>query len=272
MGISKKFNTAYTIFRQKGPGGVWRTIRQKVNALNCVDENKMIFDILSSHTPKGIMVDVGAHHGYSHLCFAEAQWQVFAFEPDPVNRLKLLENSGKFTNVHVDGRAVTDQLIDSVAFYSSKESDGVSSLLAFLPSHELSCEVRTTALSQFIEEQKLDNIDYLKTDTEGFDLKVLQGVPWGQLQPGVILCEFEDNKTKKLNYTYTTMADCLVSKGYKVIVSEWHPIIRYGEQHSWRGFYRYPHQLHDEKAWGNLIATRDDKIYRDLLKKIKLSR
>jgi len=271
MGITGKLKTAYRIFKQKGVGGVWRTIRQKLNSHKSVDENAMIFEILSTNLARGIMVDVGAHHGYSLLPFAEAQWQVFAFEPDPENRSKLLENTDKFVNVHVDSRAVSDEVVESASFYTSKESSGISSLVAFLPSHEVACEVCTTTLSQFIQEQNLDRIDFLKIDTEGFDLKVLQGLSWEQLQPAVILCEFEDSKTQKLNYTFQTLADYLVSKGYHVIVSEWRPIVKYGEQHSWRGFYTYPYQLVDEKGWGNLIATNDDAIYQQLLNKCKLS-
>jgi len=94
-------------------------------------------------------------------------------------------------------------------------------------------------------------------------------VGWEKIKPRVILCEFEDAKTQKLGYSYTTMADYLVGKGYHVLVSEWRPIVKYGEQHSWRGYYTYPHKLHDDKAWGNLISTNDDEIFQKLIKKCK---
>ncbi len=117
-------------------------------------------------------------------------------------------------------------------FYTSNESTGVSSLSAFLPSHQLANIVSTVTLSEFLLEQNLDRVDYLKIDTEGFDLMVLQGVAWEEIQPTVILCEFEDAKTQKLGYTYENLADYLLGKGYHVLVSEWRPIARYGEQHS----------------------------------------
>jgi len=267
--IKKKLGTAFIILKQKGPAGVWHTIRQKMVALTSTNENEIIFETLQHSITTGVMCDVGAHHGYCLIPFAKAGWQVFAFEPDPDNRSQLLENTRTHSGVHVDSRAVSNKTEASVPFYTSNESSGISSLSAFLPSHELTNTVSTITLSEFLLEQNLDRVDYLKIDTEGFDLMVLQGVAWEDVQPTVILCEFEDAKTQKLGYTYETLADYLLGKGYHVLVSEWHPIVRYGEQHSWRGYFTCPHKLHDEKAWGNLVATNDDEVYKNLLKRCK---
>jgi len=267
--IRKKLGTALKILDQKGLAGLWHTIRQKLVALTCTDENEIIYEILQDSTSTGYMCDVGAHHGYSLIPFAKAGWQVFAFEPDPENRSHLLENTRIYPGVHVDSRAVSDKMEESVPFFTSKESSGVGSLSAFLSSHEQAYSVSTTTLDEFFREEDVDKIDYLKVDTEGFDLMVLKGIDWKRIQPKVILCEFEDAKTQKLGYTYATLADFLVGKGYHVIVSEWRPIVRYGEQHSWRGYYTYPHKLQDEKAWGNLIATCDDDLHQKLIKRCK---
>ena len=43
---------------------------------------------------KGVMIDVGAHHGSSLKKFAEAGWKIYAFEPDKNNRKILTENYG----------------------------------------------------------------------------------------------------------------------------------------------------------------------------------
>lgn len=269
MGISKKINTAFVILKQKGAAGVYDTIRQKIVALTCTNENEIIYEIFLNSTQKGVMCDVGAHYGYCLLPFAKAGWQIFAFEPDPQNHSQLLQNTSVYPNVYLDGRAVSEKLEVSVPFFTSKESSGVSSLSPFLSSHELAYIVSTTTLGDFFREQQVVSVDYLKIDTEGFDLMVLQGLSWDQIHPRVIICEFEDSKTQKLEYTYKTLAEYLVDKGYHVVVSEWRPIVKYGEQHAWRGYFTYPHELHDEKAWGNLIATNDDELYSQLLSKCK---
>src|SRR3546814_10935540 len=80
----------------------------------------------------------------------------------------------------------------------------------------------------------IDGVDFLKVDTEGHDLFVLQGFPWERFRPAVIECEFEDAKTVPLGYTFHDMARFLLAKGYRVLVSEWHPIIRSGVRPDWR--------------------------------------
>jgi len=83
----------------------------------------------------------------------------------------------------------------------------------------------------------------------------VQGFPWGLgVRPKVIECEFEDAKTIKLGYSFHDLAQFLIEKNYKVWVSEWHPILRYGIRHDWRKLERYPCEFGGKDAWGNLLA------------------
>jgi hypothetical protein len=89
----------------------------------------------------------------------------------------------------------------------------------------------------------------------------LRGYPWDRSKPRVIVCEFEDAKTRPLGYDYHDLAGFLVARGYRLIVSEWRPIVRYGVQHRWRRFAEYPCELTESAAWGNLIAVTDETMY-----------
>jgi len=226
-----------------------------------LDETLIIAEILrsnkgSTHT----MIDVGAHFGSSLAPFLDRGWKIFAFEPDGKNRQKLLDRLAKHKNsslVKVYTSAVSNEKRKGVRFFSSEESTGVSGLSAFLPSHESKQFVDTITLSEVLAGESLTSIDFLKIDTEGHDLFVLQGFPWERNRPAVVECEFEDVKTVPLGYTFHDLARFLVEKGYRVYVSEWHPIISYGIQHDWRQLMRYPCELADPKGWGNLLAFRD---------------
>lgn len=269
MGIQKKLKTGLKVLNEKGFSGLMRLVRHKLFPSATTDENQLIFDALHELIPVGVMVDVGAHHGYSLEPFAKAGWEVFAFEPDPKNRAQLLERASQYPNVHIDCHAVSNEIIEDASFYTSKESDGISGLSAFLPSHKSTATVAITTLEKVCDEMSVTKIDYLKIDAEGFDYMVLQGLPWEKVTPGTILCEFEDAKTLPLGHSFKILADYLVEKGYRLIVSEWKPIVKYGEQHTWRGYFTYPHNLKTEKAWGNLIATKDEKLYQRLVEKAK---
>ncbi len=221
------------------------------------DETAVVFELLSNLPKDAVMVDVGAHFGTALHSFAKQGWHVVAFEPDPDNRQKLEQRASQYDHLSIDTRAVSDRPDELLPFYGSDESTGISALAPFRDSHAQKCEVKTTTVEQICADYQLDQIDFLKIDTEGYDLMVLKGVPWDQLRPRVIECEFEDRKTVPLGYTFDTLAQYLVEQGYTVLVSEWHPVIRYGIQHDWFRLVMYPCQLADPNAWGNILAFRD---------------
>jgi FkbM family methyltransferase len=262
-----KINTALRIYRGSGLGALARyslryaTGRQASN----VDENEIIFNVLGAKHTTGTMVDVGAHFGSTIAPFVENGWRVLAFEPDVENRRKLEERFGRSPTVMIDARAISERPSQNVRFFRSDFSTGISGLSAFDKSHVASGEVETTRLDLAFEEVGIGVVDYLKIDTEGYDLCVLRSHPWQLMKPRMILCEFEDKKTVPLGYTFHDLARYLQYKGYTVIASEWYPLQRYGTPGEWRRFARYPCQLKNRRAWGNLIAAYKDEDIARLL-------
>lgn len=220
-----------------------------------LNEVYIVEDAFSSLGHTGVMVDVGAHHGGSLHGFAAAGWQVFAFEPDPANRAYLTTLTSRMPNVRVDTRGVSDTPKKDVAFFTSAVSTGISGLSQFHPSHRESHRVDLTTLSDFLTETHIDEVDFLKIDTEGFDLFVLKGFPWERITPQCIVCEYENRKTKPLGYETADMFNYLKDRGYEITISEWHPIREYGTQHQWKAFRRSPTEL-DPAGCGNFIACK----------------
>jgi FkbM family methyltransferase len=245
---------------------VWHKLKVFLGRV-AIDEAELVYELLRNYPCSNVMIDVGAHHGGSLLQFAEDDWVVFAFEPDPQNRQILASRCERYLKVKIDQRAVSNRDDASLAFYTSDVSTGISSLSSFHPSHKESSLVDSVTLTSFIKENSIDKVGFLKIDTEGHDLFVLQGFPWESLEPEIILCEFEDRKTKPLGYDVHQMAQYLREKGYEVLVSEWYPIVEYGRNHRWRRFMEYPCQLVDNTAWGNLIAVKDQALFSDLVAK-----
>lgn len=199
------------------------------------------------------MVDVGAHFGESFGNYLEDGWTILAFEPDPKNR-EILKKNYIPDCFRLREEAVANKALEAASFFESSESSGISSLSAFHPTHHEALKVRVTTLRAALAEEKIQKVDFLKIDTEGHDLLVLHGFAWEKQRPEVILCEFEDSKTKGVGYDFRTMGDFLVNQGYTVFLSEWHPIVRYGISHQWRRWGRYPTTLVEATAWGNLVA------------------
>lgn len=221
-----------------------------------IDEARVVADLIddTTDTRRQVMIDVGAHHGASLAPIALRGWEVHAFEPDPDNRAYLDNRFRSTANVRIDGRAVSNTTGSGAAFFQSPISTGISSLSPFHSSHRQIGTVQTTTLSDYCREQEIAAVDYLKIDTEGHDLFVLQGFDWDTMSPDAILCEFEDTKTVPLGYDFDDLAAFLIDRGFHLWVSEWHPVIKYGQRHDWRRMSKYPCKLSDPKAWGNILA------------------
>jgi FkbM family methyltransferase len=225
-----------------------------------LDETDCIAQLIGTRPKGATMIDVGAHHGGALVPFLDKGWRVLAFEPDDANRRILLQRLAKHRSTQsasVDARAVSNESKQGLSFFRSEQSTGISGLSAFHPTHREAQRVDTVTLSEVLATRDVSAVDFLKIDTEGHDLLVLKGFPWDRFKPAVIECEFEDAKTVPLGYTFHDLASFLVEQGYKVFVSEWHPVLRYGIRHDWHRLLRYPCELADDKAWGNLLAFRD---------------
>ena len=238
------------------------------------DETKLIYDIckeISYINPT--MIDVGAFSGGTCKRFVNMKWNVYAFEPNP-ERYKYIEDylkeNPKMKNfLTLEKKAVNDKEEENLTFYLSDVSKGISSLTDFHESHkQASFTVSSVRLDNYMKSKNIKHINFLKIDTEGHDYFVLQSYPWNLDKPDIIECEFEDLKTKeKLNYTWKDMAEYLNNLGYKIIVSEWFPIVRYGTTHKWRDFKVYPCELTDDNAWGNFICFKDISLFEKFKKK-----
>ena len=249
-------------------------IRKKISDLyfgKSVEEVELVFDFFKKENHTGTMVDVGAHFGTSLLPFAKKDWKIFAFEPDKKNREHLVKTIENLPNVHLDTRAVSNSDGEKVSFFSSDVSTGISGLSSFHPSHKPTDTVTTVTLKTFCENNNIKDISFLKIDTEGFDLFVLKGFDWdNQKHPDVIVTEFENNKTLPLGYSFFDQADFLQQQNYKLISSEWFPIVEYGRRHKWKRFVTDYKKITDKDAWGNIIAIKENKFEKlvNLAKKI----
>lgn len=221
-----------------------------------LEECQIVYHLLKARSQTGVMVDVGAHSGGSLEPFARAGWKIWAFEPDPENRRQLTCNTKNYPNVHISSDAVSHECAQNIPFYASDVSTGISTLSPFHSSHKQRTTVNVTTLDTLIKDQKIESIDFLKIDTEGFELDVLNGLNFEHIAPKAIVAEFEDRKTKERGFTMQSLVNFFEDRGYFVLVSEWHPIEKYGITHSWRNIKKLPYSP-PENAWGNLIALKN---------------
>lgn len=218
---------------------------------------------------KGVMFDVGSLDGSSFMPFLLKDWDVFAFEPDKSNHEKIANYLKKWRlKANLFEKAVSDAE-ETRTFYTSTSSSGIPSLLKFNDNQVPSHEVSTIMLKDFVKDNNISKIDFLKIDVEGYDLMALKGFDFSIFKPRVIMCEFEDIKTTLLGYSTKDMADFLKENGYYLIYSIWFPIQEYGTQHDWK---KMSVDITDIEAndWGNIISFEKETDYNEFKKRHKI--
>lgn len=124
------------------------------------------------------IIDVGANIGQSAMFFSDRipEAEIFSLEPSEIAFKALQKNVQHIKNVHsfnyavgqFEGTGVLSQgnetTVGKVDYVDNKEMDlkDDKQIIEFI------------SLSSFCEKNKIDRVNYLKIDTEGFDLEVLK--------------------------------------------------------------------------------------------------
>lgn len=123
---------------------------------------------------KGVIFDVGAHSGQTALDFLKHNPAslIHCFEPAPVNYSRLQQALAACRNVTAWKLALSSH--EGTASLHIKEASTTHSLVNAHGSKE-SEEVEVQTLDAFCNRHFIEQIHFLKIDTEGADLEVLKG-------------------------------------------------------------------------------------------------
>jgi FkbM family methyltransferase len=123
--------------------------------------------------------DIGAHHGETSIKFRQdyPNALIRSFEPINQNYDKLLANCRKMKNHEPHKMAMSDKEEEKV--FNVRKGTVLNSLAAHLNQPEeddIDRQVVTTStVDAFVAKNKINRIDLIKIDVEGFELEVLSG-------------------------------------------------------------------------------------------------
>lgn len=186
---------------------------------------RMITQFVDHCWPKGhtgFYVEIGAWNGYkknSTIVLERLGWDGVCVEPTPASFAELRRNrTCRCLNV-----AVFDHVgeIDFVIFPDRPEWNGIQQ--TFDQAHAKKAQEKYNQRPEIIRvpcvtwaELALPRrIDYLQVDVEGAELKILDQVPWSQVDIGFIC--LEDNASLSGDMTYRNYMSDL---GYKILRQE----------------------------------------------------
>lgn len=166
-----------------------------------------------------VCIDVGANIGIVTIWMAKNCEKVYSFEPEENNILRFRENleANNIKNVELVQKAVSDQNSNSLFFlfdsygHHSLSDKHVSSIVK-------TTKVETVRLDSFIAEMSVDEIDFLKIDTEGYELEVLKGAVNLLQDHKIKIIAFEHSPVllKKQNRNIFEVIDFLKTYDYSI--------------------------------------------------------
>ena len=167
-------------------------------------EAYMIDMVVPKHTKstRPVFFDVGAHVGnYAHLLrkkFANAQ--IFAFEPNPKTFEQLQRNVAN-ANVRAVNIGLSNEKATTTIYTYGNETDSehasvYADVMTSLHHDQkpVSFDIELETLDAFCEQHEIQEIDFLKIDTEGHELSVLEGAKRMLSSGKIKLIQFEFNE------------------------------------------------------------------------------
>src|SRR5690606_15553266 len=145
--------------------------------------NPKIFDYIKVNRENFYMIDIGANIGGFTVLFADelnvAKYEVHLFEPNPgviptlQENIKRLRQSDSSIKAIVNAYAVGDKE-DTLNLKVDNEHSGLATL-GNSDSFSHSVQVRVIPLDQYVVDNNMQHIDFIKIDVESFEPSVFNG-------------------------------------------------------------------------------------------------
>jgi|ERR1035437_438374 FkbM family methyltransferase len=168
--------------------------------------------------PIKTIFDIGANIGQTSLNLAEKfpSAMIYAFEPFEKTFSQLVANTQHLSGVNRLKTALGERSemrrvnIEASSVFNSLKTSRETKI-----SYEE--EILVERLDSFCTKNHIERIDFLKTDTEGFDLEVLKGAGdmLGIGSVGAILCEVAFNPTNQQNTQFLPVYNYLTERGFR---------------------------------------------------------
>ena len=188
-----------------------------------------------------LVLDVGAHKGETINKFLKTFKikKIISFEASPKNFLKLKYNlkklSKKFRNSEIiienialsnekkeiqfkqfieSSSSTISEIDESSSYYKKKYK--MLNLFGNKKNYQI-INLQTLKLSDYLLKNKIGIIDFLKIDTEGSELEIIQGLDKNIENVNLIMFEHHFDNMIKKKYTFTTINDYLLKHNFKKI-------------------------------------------------------
>jgi FkbM family methyltransferase len=179
--------------------------------INAAGETAVLSTFIKRNTSANpVIFDVGANVGMYAIKLKKliTDARVFAFEPHPAT-FKSLEQASRSNGFSAINKGCGSQ-VGTLNFYDYSGLSEGSEHATLLPGvieqiHQgtaQTLQVEVTTIDAFMEAEKLERIDLLKIDTEGYEYEVLKGCRQALAEGKIRMIYFEFNSMNILSRVY----------------------------------------------------------------------
>lgn len=205
--------------------------------LNFLDyfQQKKIINLINNKFSKPIIVfDVGAHYGETIKLFYKKLKisKIYSFEASPQNYKILQKKIAKYNTKKIQifnygaGEKISENFINQTIESSSSTINKLNEKSKYFKkklkilniknkeSFQSKIPIKIITLDYFIEKNKIEYIDLLKIDTEGYELNVLKGLAKYNNKVKIVYFEHHYDDMIIKNYKFSDINCLLKSYGF----------------------------------------------------------
>lgn len=198
--------------------------------LSSVSEDIIIEKILKENGRldlPGFYVDVGANDPFrssnTWRLYHKHKWKGINIEPSPNTKEKFDIVRKRDKNLNLASGPKTEK---TFYFFGSGEGfntfckDTADAAIERFPQLNYNkLKMQVNPLSDILQDNSIDKVDFLNIDVEGFELEVLKSNDWNKYRPFLICLEIQRNNTADSIYAYSDneCLNFLLDKGYQII-------------------------------------------------------
>lgn len=188
-----------------------------------------------------IFFDIGAHHGESIVFFLKnfEIKKIYSFEPSPINYRILKKNNlsfrSKFKNssIFIENLGISDEVErKTLKQFPDSSSSTLNQINPFSIYYKKKnkilygredknfftrINIKTITLYNYLKKNRINNVDFLKIDTEGYEYKVLLGLKKYISKVRLIMFEHHYDDMIIKNYNFSEINNLLVKNKFKKI-------------------------------------------------------
>ena len=185
------------------------------------EDSDMLYNLVSDND---VIFDIGANIGWysNHLAKKLSSAQIHSFEPIPETFNQLLKNVkvNNVENVKVNNLALSDEKKILTFFYSPTQTGASSSINITENSEMIKLVCQTSTIDAYIEDNNINQLDFIKCDVEGAEFFVFKGGSQAiEKYTPIVFSEMLRKWAAKFGYHPNDIIDFFNNFGYCTFVS-----------------------------------------------------